>query len=164
MSVLCGTRYVYVLLSCERVCVWVCWNPVFQLLAILLSGCAAATAYCHLYHTVPQALKPITLLHPRYNSSRTARLCGPPLSHHGPCVCWRRLCVCDLCATGVCLGLCGWKEACYHRACTFWLKRFLSDGSPQPKIVGVAIMCVAIRFVVYMSHGIVHRVALLFFS
>ena len=37
----------------------------------------AAAVSCRLHHTVPQALKLSTWWQPRYNSSRTARLCAP---------------------------------------------------------------------------------------
>ena len=32
-------------------------------------------------------------------------------------------------------------EACYDRDSSFWLKRFLNDRTPQPKIVGTPILC-----------------------
>ena len=70
---------------CVRVCVFVCWNPRFQLFVIfaLLAAAAAAAAAvsCRLYHAVPQALKLSISCQTRYNSSsRTARLCGALLA------------------------------------------------------------------------------------
>ena len=60
---------------------------------------------------------------------------------------------------------------------TFWRKTFfLNDGALQPKIVKkkiykymlrsiyIYVYCVEICFVVYLRHGMVHGVALLFFS
>ena len=30
---------------------------------------------------------------------------------------------------------------CYDRGSTFWLKRFLNDGAPDPETVGISISC-----------------------
>ena len=59
------------------------WHPTFQpsftlcLLCVLLA--AAAAVSCRSYHTAPQALELPILWQPRYNSSPTARWCGPLL-------------------------------------------------------------------------------------
>ena len=44
------------------------------------------------------------------------------------------------------------------------LKRFPNDGAPQPKIVGISILCCNFFFVVYLSRGIAPRVTFLFSS
>ena len=67
--------------TCVQVCALVCWNPTFQLLVfILLRLCCCCRIMSRLYHTVPLALKLSTLWQIRYNSNRTASLCGPPLT------------------------------------------------------------------------------------
>ena len=75
---------------CVGVCgsadLFVCWHPKFHLsflFCLLCMPLAAAAVSCRLYHTVPQALELSTLWQPRYNSSRTASVCGPL-----PRVCW----------------------------------------------------------------------------
>ena len=73
---------------CGSVDSFVSWHSKFQLsfFYLVCSVClllAAAAVSCRLYHTVPQALELSTLWQPRYNSSRTASVCGPL-----PRVCW----------------------------------------------------------------------------
>ena len=73
LCVLCTCTSVQV---CTGVCI--CVLEAFRFCSLCF---AAAAASCP-YHTVPQALNLSTTWQPRYSSSRTASLCGPPL-----CVC-----------------------------------------------------------------------------
>ena len=52
-------------------------TPHFSFASFFALLAAAPAAVLCLYHTVPQALKRFTLWQARYNSSRTASLCGP---------------------------------------------------------------------------------------
>ena len=80
---------------CGSVDLFVCWHLTFQLsfsFCLLCLLLAAAAVACRLYHTVPQTFELSTLWQPRYNSSRTASLCGPII-----CLCWHCICVRDVC-------------------------------------------------------------------